>query len=140
MALKCPRCRVDVRRKEVSEIAVDLCLRCEGVWFAEGDLRRIVDADPDIPRSALALAWSGSAPKGEKPGHTELTCPACDLTLDRVAFGDSGVLVDVCAKKCGLWLDDGELRKVFDWLSTEAGGAKPKWRKALDRVLKVLAR
>jgi Zn-finger nucleic acid-binding protein len=60
------------------------------------------------------------------PDHPEvdltprINCPVCSSTLDRFVFClDSGVTIDRCAEH-GMWLDDGELARVLNYLKQSA--------------------
>ena len=53
----------------------------------------------------------------DMPLGESLTCPVCAGPLKRHVFSfDSGVVVDRC-RNHGLWLDDGELASLLDYLS-----------------------
>lgn len=53
--------------------------------------------------------------------HVDLTpvaaCPVCRQPMRRYIYStDSGVAVDACATGHGIWLDDGELAKIYDYV------------------------
>ena len=68
-----------------------------------------------------------------------IKCPACGKFMNRVNFGvRSGVIADQCVSH-GIWLDSGELRKLFEW--QKAGGElltrqKEKDKDEMDQSLK----
>ena len=41
-ARACPRCRKAMKETQVSDVSVDLCLACQGVWLDAGELKRLV--------------------------------------------------------------------------------------------------
>jgi len=51
-------------------------------------------------------------------------CPVCRQPMRRYIYStDSGVAVDACATGHGIWLDDGELAQIYDYIHGE--GAAP---------------
>src|SRR3954454_9851239 len=57
----------------------------------------------------------------------ELTCPKCHGSMRQ--YERSGVVVDHCTECRGLFLDRGELEKLFEaeanWSAQQPGGAPP---------------
>jgi Zn-finger nucleic acid-binding protein len=44
----------------------------------------------------------------------KLSCPACKkIAMKKFIDGDIDLIIDSCAKCCGLWFDGGELRRFF---------------------------
>ncbi len=41
-ARACPRCRKGMKETLVSDVAVDICSDCQGVWLDHGELKRLV--------------------------------------------------------------------------------------------------
>lgn len=39
----CPRCRKAMERPLVGGISVDVCRACRGIWFDDGELRKVTD-------------------------------------------------------------------------------------------------
>ena len=45
-------------------------------------------------------------------------CPVCGQSMRRYIYcEDSGVVVDSCDLGHGIWLDDGELAQIYDYLN-----------------------
>lgn len=100
------------------DVEVDVCRRCQGMWFDGGKLERFPDRPSVrrflpaarqaasrcrklghlVPRSLAACASCRSAPVG---------CPACGSRLSLVVT--SACAIDVCVHCEGVWLDAGEL-------------------------------
>ncbi len=96
--MKCPVCKVPTFVVEYDKIELDLCSRCNGVWFDRGELDLLLDGD--------GLTDLKKAETTEK----SRACPLCDQAMDKVNIGpDAGVLIDSCSAECGLWFDKGEL-------------------------------
>ena len=45
-----------------------------------------------------------------KFGEELLLCPRCNLDMDKIKKHD--VILDICKKCKGMWLDDGEITKL----------------------------
>lgn len=120
----CPRCGILLEERELLEenpVRVDMCPACHGIWFDNGELSAILEAvkepDAEISRQVLtALAESNAIPEEVR----YIKCPVCEQIMNRQCYGHrSGVVTDRC-KNHGIWLDGGELERLFGWVA--AGG------------------
>jgi len=119
MARSCPVCpSLQMRSVHASDVQVEVCPSCEGLWFDRGEL----DLFPDRPsvKSLLAAARLGPS-RCRKLGHLvpralaacatcrsePVRCPACQGRLTLVTTARCAV--DVCTACEGVWLDRGEL-------------------------------
>jgi Zn-finger nucleic acid-binding protein len=120
----CPRCGAQlapVSLLEGGRIEVDVCPCCRGTWFDATELDEVMAAaQADAARVDRRLL-SGLAERNAVPEVVRyLKCPACGKIMNRCSYGfRSGVVVDRC-KADGVWLDGGELERLFDWAA--AGG------------------
>jgi Zn-finger nucleic acid-binding protein len=137
MSLKCPRCAKDLRQVKVGPVALDLCDACEGVWFDQGEMGRILDMGVQAAAvSGLQKSFETSVNLEEKPGAGKLHCPKCSQKLSRYFYGvTSKVLVDGCTAGCGLWIDDGEIRKIFEYAVSAAQPLDPETMQKLNARL-----
>ena len=47
--MNCPRCDVELSTQLITDVEIDECPECKGVWFENDELRRAKDAtDPDL--------------------------------------------------------------------------------------------
>jgi Zn-finger nucleic acid-binding protein len=115
--MDCPKCKSSLLRRELESVVVDECCNCRGIWFDRDELRRAKDAsEPDANWLDFDV-WK----------HTErisgavasISCPRCDSNFVTLAYADTGVEIDHCAKCEGTWLDHGEFKKIIDALSDE---------------------
>lgn len=61
-------------------------------------------------------------------GEELLTCPRCNIKMEKLKKGD--VIIDVCKKCKGMWLDAGELQKLANIAERlKKGAEKPKVKK-----------
>lgn len=113
----CPKCHVALESKEIKKVTVDLCPKCEGVWFEKGELRQAKDAtDPDLNWLDFEI-WKHK--DRFKHSASSLKCPACGLQTVTLKYGDSEVEIDYCPKCRGVWLDKGEFIKIIESLTVE---------------------
>jgi Zn-finger nucleic acid-binding protein len=118
--MRCPRCEADLKKVLVNTIELDTCASCEGVWFDHGELRAVLDMDKnEVAYSAIAHTMETEVDYQEVPGRSEMQCPRCNGDMQRYSYqGYSGILLDSCENNCGIWLDDGELQKLFNYMYT----------------------
>jgi Zn-finger nucleic acid-binding protein len=101
--MNCPKCpRQHLREKYVSEmnLTVNYCPKCQGIWFAGGELEQAMPvADPHlrIARDAVRL----KAP-----------CPRCAKPLYAFPYPQTRVTIEMCKACKGLWLDAGEFKQI----------------------------
>lgn len=113
--MNCPICSRDLLREDYQGICVERCLRCHGFWLNEKVLRPMIEKR-DIYLSSdeiLQITQShqiGILAQGLKRG---LPCPVCkdEMTILEGA-SHSGVVVDRCVKKHGIWIESNELKKM----------------------------
>mgnify|MGYP006131629315 CR=1 FL=1 len=99
-----------------ADIEVDKCGECNGMWLDYRELDRIQDTNekdyadeiqklPNLVGDAYAMALSRSKPA--------VQCPKCDQAMERREHGFcSQVMIDVCPKCRGTWLDGGEIASL----------------------------
>lgn len=91
-------------------IEVDICPKCEGIWFDQGELDKV---DKNIKPSLIEFR---KIPDIEVQLES-LICPNCKghkkmkkIEHDR----DSHVIIDSCTQCGGIWLDKGELHAIIN--------------------------
>ncbi len=118
MARSCPLCPSQgLSAVQASDVEVEICPRCQGMWFDAGMLERFPERPSVrpflpaarqaasrcrklghlVPRAMAACASCRSAPVG---------CPACGSRLSLVVT--SACAIDICVQCEGVWLDAGE--------------------------------
>lgn len=99
----CPKCQQpSLKQKYVSEmnLTVDCCPRCKGIWFDGGELSQAMpeaDRRVQIPRTAVRL---------------QALCPACCRPLLAFPYPGTRVVIEMCRRCGGLWLDAGEFDAI----------------------------
>ena len=116
--IKCPKCKVFLKKETFNSVEIDYCPQCLGLWFEEEELRLAKDEkDKNLQWLDVDL-W-------EKEEEFRIAdgiriCPSCRVPLYEVRYGDSAVIVDVCNLCKGIWLDRGEFKKIIEWLKEKA--------------------
>lgn len=107
--MNCPKCKTAaLAPTQVQAVQVDQCPRCHGIWFDEQELGRLLAADR---KDLKPLARSTN-----DPGTDAVTggCPRDGKELLRVRSAkDRQVVVDICPRCRGIWLDGGEFRRLL---------------------------
>jgi len=114
---QCPRCKCDLKPKRLAQIDVDECASCQGIWFEQDELRQAKDAtDPDLNWMDFEI-W-----KHEDlftTNRSAQSCPACELPMVTLNYGDTDIEIDYCPACRGTWLDNGEFQKIIASLEEE---------------------
>lgn len=116
--MNCPACGNPTGEKQASDITVDVCEGCGGIWFDNYELRKV-----DEPHEAEgeALLEARAQASVEVDHEADRTCPSCgDIPLRRRFFSvKREVDVDECPSCGGFWLDVGELASIRDQYESE---------------------
>lgn len=125
----CPRCEVNLEARIVSEVLLDECPDCHGVFLDACAVESVVRERRQATASQIISMATPEISKeqAEKPGRLYIKCPDCDQVMNRVNFGRrSGIIVDVC-KPHGTWFDRDELPRVVEFVMS--GGLEASVRK-----------
>lgn len=101
---------------------VEQCATCHGIFFDPDELEALLDETVattyQIDYEKLARLSDEVLPDRGRIRYRK--CPVCQAFMNRVSAGArSGVVTDRC-RDHGVWLDGGELRRLFEW--RRAGG------------------
>jgi len=122
----CPDCGSSldtVDLKVDKKFLIEKCRQCHGLFFDPGELEMLLAKSVSnvyrVDRQKLNQLQNQSF-RARNKKFKYRKCPACQVVMNRVAFGyRSGIIVDHCNKH-GFWLDEGELRQLQEW--KKAGG------------------
>jgi Zn-finger nucleic acid-binding protein len=122
----CPRCRgggkVQLESQLVSDVMLDACTDCRGV-FLDSDLLERILAERRYKgvRGAPTGSTNAAAAAARPPqGPFYVKCPDCEKNMARRVFAPrAGVIVDVCQHH-GTWLDPDELDQLVSFV--QSGG------------------
>jgi Zn-finger nucleic acid-binding protein len=121
----CPRCGIPLQTVNLStdkKFYIEKCDRCFGMFFDPGELDALLQETVTTSyridtRRLSRIATAGDASPEQV---VYIKCPVCGKLMNRVNAGArSGVVMDRC-RDHGVWLDGGELRRLFEW--RKAGG------------------
>lgn len=142
MNLTCPRCSVDMKKIHVRNVELDLCESCEGLWFDRDEIGQVAAmGEEEAAASPLAPSLETDKERLESPGKGDLKCPRCGSEMYRYIYMvSSGVVVDGCEKGCGVWLDDGEIRKIIEYSIESERALDPETERMLREKLQAVKR
>ena len=135
----CPTCNEDMIVLEYSDIELDYCTSCRGVWFDAGELDLLLEsAGFDSPQPFLDDVFkSPEASSSEKKRR----CPIHGRKMKKVAIGKADeLIVDICQEEDGLWFDGGEvihLIRLLDLKPSQKSDAEQEVISFLGEVFKV---
>ncbi|WP_425396620.1 zf-TFIIB domain-containing protein [Aeoliella sp.] len=101
--MHCPKCNqtsLKPHKFKNTDVVVDVCQRCKGIWFDANELNEL------LPVASKDL----QVPKDAKP--TGMTCPKCLVPLEAFSYPQTCVEIDMCSKCNGLWLYKSELKEI----------------------------
>ena len=110
-AIPCPRCSKPTVEEKISDIPVDRCSGCGGLWLDQGELRPILDSR-DRRFTADEVRATRSRHRKPEPLDPELACPRCGEKMGRFRYsGKIEIVLDQCARH-GIWFDRDELDEM----------------------------
>jgi Zn-finger nucleic acid-binding protein len=115
----CPACRSDMVIVEYSDIELDYCTACKGVWFDAGELELLLEA-ADIENYQDFLDSFLDRPDADTP-EKKRKCPICNAKMKKVFIDDTGqVLIDFCRHEHGIWFDNQEVQHLLKLLAEKS--------------------
>jgi len=102
---------------ELSEVEIDYCTRCNGIWLDAGELELLLGNGGQS--RAMISSFNKDTSSSEKPKQ----CPICDKKMEKVVVGEGQpkLMIDRCARGDGLWFDRGELNGVIERAKLDEG-------------------
>lgn len=114
--MNCSNCQNELDQIDFRGIVINECPSCHGRWFDREELQKAKDnTDED-------LRWLDFDPFVKKEKHFNVIpeeggiCPKCSEKMIPLAYANSGVVIDKCEQCRGVWLGDGEFRKIIAYL------------------------
>ena len=108
--MDCPVCKNAMITLELSDVEIDHCLDCGGIWLDGGELELLLGDDGRA--NQLLESFAVDAKCAEKKRR----CPICRKKMGKVTVGEGEpvLLIDKCGRGDGLWFDNGELANIID--------------------------
>jgi hypothetical protein len=113
--MNCPVCKNAMITFELSDVEVDKCLDCKGIWLDAGELEMLLGGGDEAEK--LLASFKKAANCGEKPRK----CPICLKKMEKVFAGHEKHLIDRCKRGDGIWFDENELSDVLSIGESEQG-------------------
>jgi uncharacterized protein len=106
--VNCPVCTKPMIAIELSEVEIDYCLACQGIWLDVGEMELLL-GDP-VRAAALVDSFHPAEDTGAR-----IKCPICLRKMEKVHLSPEKepVVVDRCRRRHGLWFDKGELPRIL---------------------------
>jgi Zn-finger nucleic acid-binding protein len=107
--MDCPVCKNAMITMELSEVEIDYCAGCKGIWLDAGELEML------LGNSGKSKTLIHSFHKASGTNEKQRKCPICDRKMEKILAGEGqpALLLDRCAKGDGLWFDRGELNNII---------------------------
>ncbi|MEA2110532.1 MAG: zf-TFIIB domain-containing protein [Campylobacterota bacterium] len=120
----CPTCNISLQTidlKTGGAFLIERCHRCHGLFFDLNELQALIDL---TVKHSYEIDYKKLYDNAQKVSLKEKVvykkCPVCSKLMQRRNYEkSSGIIVDVCVKH-GIWLDSGELKRIYEWV--KAGG------------------
>lgn len=108
--MDCPVCKNAMITLELSDVEIDYCTDCTGIWLDAGELELLLE---DSEKAANLLESFKIAPNCTEKLRK---CPICMKKMQKITIGTSAppLLIDRCPRKDGLWFDSGELHDIIN--------------------------
>ena len=106
LRMNCPKCEKPLEKKTLQSVKVDACPSCSGSWFDAKELAYLVKTWKDLPDLKKG--------KPDKWREAPFNCPKCGVRLIEFYYDREAdtILVEMCEKCRGIWLDDSELQRI----------------------------
>ena len=123
--MDCPVCKNAMVTLELSDVEIDHCLDCGGIWLDSGELELLLD------NAERANELLESFAVDSRCAEKKRKCPICRKKMQKVTVGadEPVLLIDKCGRGDGLWFDNGELTEIIERAQLDEG----------NKIKKVLA-
>jgi len=107
MNIKCPKCNSSLKEIKISQVILDKCDKCKGLWFDDKELFEVLNQH-NLNEDEIK---SNESSKPNCPSVNN--CPKCVKPLKKIhSFSIAGLEIDICSTCNGIWLDYGEFEEI----------------------------
>lgn len=116
----CPVCQPPVKMNlyEVHGVEIESCPKCRGIFLDNDELRKLKDRS--VENSWMKLNWVDDEVEAVENSiaiETSRFCPKCgSVKMIATHYGDSEILMDICPRCKGMWLDQDEFNEIISIL------------------------
>ncbi len=107
--MNCPVCGDVLITVERNNVEVEYCLNCNG-FFLDSDEWYLIKHELKLPFVLEDLMRLNPVPATE--GEKIKKCPHCNEVMEKIDL--SGLILDRCVKRHGVWFDKGELAEYLN--------------------------
>ncbi len=113
--MKCPDCGNVLKIASYLGVNICECTTCGGKWFDHDELKKAIDSKDNYLRWLDFNVFEDVKGKytSEESGKV---CPQCHIKLTSKTYSESKVVIGVCKKCGGVWLDRNEFQKIVRYL------------------------
>ena len=116
------------------DVQLDDCPQCGGIWFDDGELKKLKGVCDQVTFHVLEDQAKPNRTVISRESEVKL-CPNCNQRLIPYRYlYSSDVLLDECDDCYGVWVQDGELEKMANYLETEEQKIDPSRREVIAAV------
>ncbi|MCF7815100.1 MAG: zf-TFIIB domain-containing protein, partial [Candidatus Cloacimonetes bacterium] len=107
--MECPICKNEpMITLELSNVEIDYCLKCKGIWLDAGELEMLLGNDKQTTEFLQSFNLE------KNPREKKVKCPICTKKMEKISVGtEAAVQIDRCKNGDGIWFDKGELEEVI---------------------------
>ena len=115
--MNCPRCETELTSVQIEESEVNACPNCEGTWYPDEALGNVTDHSLNELKSTELEASIVGDKLSKVDLEKAICCPECGSEMARYTYSMTcQIVLDECPKH-GVWLDDGELGTLMQYLT-----------------------
>ncbi len=107
--MKCPLDHSEFQPRRIWEVEGEGCPQCRGIWLSHLEIIKLYE------KGALSVPPQVYSKKEEiykyKHWEANIHCPNDNSKLE--TYDLESLQIDICPKCKGLWLDDGEIEKLW---------------------------
>ncbi len=130
--MKCNNCKGEFSKVHFGDIIVMNCNGC-GVFYVKEEQFKELTKEPE---KYAGLLTEPEYSRYEVENKKKKKCPECQKTMEKHNFAwDSDILVDVCNTCKSVWLDQGEISKLAEYMGTHHEPVFQEIKHDMDRVL-----
>lgn len=114
--MKCPRDDNNLQPRGIWEIECNDCPKCHGIWLSYPEIKTLYE------RGALAVPAQvysrNEATCKYNKSESNIHCPIDDSQME--TYDLESLQIDICPECKGLWLDEGEVEKLWMGMTTKS--------------------
>jgi Zn-finger nucleic acid-binding protein len=114
--MDCPKEHGALAAQALGSITVHTCPECGGTWFERDELRLLKDREAHGDYRWIDIDLWKDPDRFRAREQQRYACPTDGQQLTTVHYGESHVVVDICRKCSGIWLDREEYHRIVDYL------------------------